>query len=66
MGVSIISLIVIIVLIGVLMWAVNTYIPMQANIKKLLNIVVVVLLVIWILWLIGVLPAGDIRVPRVR
>jgi len=57
------SLIIIIVLVGVLLWAINTYVPMAPNIKTLLNIVVVVILVFWILGLLGILPdLNQIRV----
>lgn len=59
----VISLIIIIALIGVLMWAVNKYVPMAPNIKTLLNIVVVVVLVFWVLSLFGILPdLNQIRV----
>ena len=51
----IISLIVILVVIGVLMWIVNTYIPMQEPIKKIMNIVVVIAVVLWLLSVFGVL-----------
>ena len=60
---SLISVIIIIVLIGVIMWAVNKYIPMAPNIKTLLNIAVVVILVIWLLSLFGVL--SDLNAIRV-
>jgi hypothetical protein len=41
----------------VLLWLVNTYIPMDANIKKIINIVVVVAVVLWIpLLFIGQYP----------
>ena len=63
---SLITFIVVVVIIGVALWLINTYIPMQANVKKFLNIAVVVLLILWLLYAIGILPAGDIRVPRVR
>jgi hypothetical protein len=36
------------------MWAINSFIPMEARIKQILNIVVIVLLVIWILKALGV------------
>lgn len=45
---SLISLLLTLVIIGVLMWLINTYIPMDAKIKKILNIVIVVLVVIWV------------------
>lgn len=42
------------VVVGVLMWAINAYIPMEARIKRLLNIVVIILLIFWLLKLFGV------------
>lgn len=59
---SLVSLIVALVLVGVILWAINTYIPMQAGVKKLLNVVVILILVLWILSIFGLLPAGDLRV----
>ena len=54
---DLLSLIILLVVIGVLMWAVNTYIPMQESIKKLLNIVVVIVVVLFLLSLfVGYLP----------
>lgn len=58
-------LIFVLVVIGVLMWAVNSYVPMEANIKKLLNIAVVVCAVLWLLQVFGFfgsIGAGNIRV----
>ena len=46
---SLVSLIVILVVVGVLLWLVNTYIPMQPNIKRILNAVVVIGVVLWLL-----------------
>ena len=37
------------IIIGVLMWLVNTYIPMAASIRSLLNAVVVIATVVWVL-----------------
>lgn len=62
---SLISLIVTIVVVGMLLWLVNSYIPMDAKIKKILNIVVVVILIIWLLSAFGLLPILDnVDVPR--
>ena len=64
---SLISVVVTLIVIGVLLWLVNTYIPMDGKIKKILNIVVVVCVVIWLLYAFGIINhAGDINVPRVR
>jgi Flp pilus assembly protein TadB len=57
--------IVILVCVGVILWAVNTYIPMPANYKKLLNIVAIICTVLWVLDLFGVFgPLSHIRVGR--
>lgn len=60
---DLISLIILIIVVGVLLWAANQYLPMQPQIKQILNIVVVVALVIFILSLFwGYLP--HIRVGK--
>jgi hypothetical protein len=51
------------VVIGVLLWLINTYIPMDAKIKRLLNIVVVVVAVLWLLKVFGLVhDLGNFRV----
>jgi len=50
---DIIPIIVTIVIIGVILWAVNTYVPMAAPIKTILNIVVIVLVGLWLLNVLG-------------
>ena len=44
----------ILIVVGVLLWLVNTYIPMQATVKKILNAVVIIALVLWLLVVCGV------------
>jgi hypothetical protein len=56
---SLINLIIILILVGVLLWLVNTYIPMDRKIKNILNIVVVIGVVIWLLQVFGVLGSLD-------
>ena len=64
---SLISLAVTLIVIGVLLWLVNTYIPMDGKIKKILNVVVVICVVVWLLVAFGVLDrSGDIRVPQIK
>ena len=53
-------------MVGVILWLINAYVPMDAKIKKILNIAVVVIVVLWLLYAVGLLPMGDIRVPKVR
>lgn len=49
------TVVIVIVVIGIIMWLVNAHIPMDANIKKVLNIVVLVAVVLWVLQVFGVL-----------
>src|ERR1039457_3506988 len=60
---SLISLILTLIVIGVLLWLINTYIPMDAKIKKIINIVVVVAVILWVLGLFvgGWGQVGSIR-----
>jgi hypothetical protein len=46
---DLISLIVTLIVVGVVLWLVNNYIPMDGKIKQILNVVVVVVVVIWLL-----------------
>ena len=63
---SLISLAVTLIVIGVLLWLVNTYIPMDGKIKKILNVVVVICVVVWLLFAFGILNhSGNIRIPRI-
>jgi hypothetical protein len=60
----IIQLLVLIIVIGVILYLVNTYIPMAAPIKTILNIVVILFLCLWLLSVFGLLPGGT--VPRLK
>ena len=63
---SIISLIIVLIVIGVLLWLVNTYIPLDPNIKKIINIVVVVFVVLWLLNLfVDFGSLGTMRVGKI-
>jgi type IV secretory pathway TrbL component len=56
-------LIIVLVVVGVILWVINSYIPMQATIKKILNVVVVVGVIIWLLSVFGVIgPLQGIRI----
>jgi hypothetical protein len=48
-----IEIVVVLIVVGVLLWLVNTYIPMAGPIKSLLNAVVVIVMVVWILKVFG-------------
>ena len=59
-----INIVVILIVVGVLLWLVNNYIPMDGKIKNILNIVVVVVVVLWLLQVFGII--GSIDAIRVR
>lgn len=48
-------IIVVLIVVGVLLWLVNNYIPMDGKIKNILNVVVVILVVLWLLQAFGLL-----------
>lgn len=58
-----IQLVITLIIVGVLLWAMNTYIPMDPKIRNIINIVVVVAVVLWLLRVFGLLDyARDIQV----
>ncbi len=56
---DLITVVVTLIVVGVLLWAINRYIPMDSKIKSILNIVVVIVVVIWLLQGYGVI--GSLR-----
>jgi len=60
-----INLIIILVVVGVILWLVNNYIPMDRKIKKILNVVVVIVVILWLLSIFGVIGSlSGLRVGR--
>ncbi|MGA2018244.1 MAG: Thivi_2564 family membrane protein [Opitutaceae bacterium] len=55
------------IVVGVLLWLINTYIPMQGAIKSIINIVVVIAVVLWLLYGFGIIThSGDIHLPSFK
>lgn len=50
----ILQIVLVLVAVGVVLWLINRYIPMQGTIKNILNAVVVIITVIWLLKVFGV------------
>jgi hypothetical protein len=50
-----VQLLVVLIVVGVLLWLVNTFIPMARSIKSILNVVVVIATVVWLLNVSGLL-----------
>ena len=60
-----IEIVIALIVVGVLLWLVNNYIPMDGKIKNILNIVVVIAVVLWLLSAFGILgPLSSHRVGR--
>ncbi|MBL8782235.1 MAG: hypothetical protein JNL06_14965 [Alphaproteobacteria bacterium] len=58
-----IQLVIALVVVGVLLWLINTYIPMDGKIKQILNVVVVIAVVLWLLQVFGIFSGtGNINV----
>jgi hypothetical protein len=50
-----VHVVLVLIVVGVLLWLINSFIPMDSKIKSLLNIVVVIAVIIWLLQEFGVL-----------
>ncbi len=60
---SLLTLLLVIVVVGVILWLINSFIPMDSKIKMILNVVVVIILIIWLLKAFGVWGAmGSVKV----
>lgn len=60
---DIVHLIIVLVVVGILLYLVNNFIPMDGKIKSILNVVVVILVVLWLLQGFGLIGSlGSIRI----
>jgi hypothetical protein len=55
-----INIIIVLIVVGVLLWLINNYIPMDGKIKSILNAVVVIVVILWLLKAFGVLSGIGI------
>lgn len=56
---GLIQIVVVLIVVGVLLWLVQTYIPMAAPIKTIITIVVILFVCIWLLSAFGLLSGGP-------
>ena len=52
-----VQILLVLIVVGVVLWLINRFIPMQGTIKGILNAVVVIVVVIWLLNVFGLMPA---------
>jgi len=67
MHMTLVGIVGVLVVVGLIMWLINTYIPMAAGIKSILNIVVFLVVAVWLLQgfgIIGNIP--GVRIPALR
>lgn len=61
------GIVVVLIVVGLILWLINTYIPMAGAIKSLLNIVVFVVVLIWLLQVFGLIgPINGIHIPNLK
>lgn len=48
-----VQVVVVLIVVGVVLWLINRFIPMQGTIKSILNAVVVIVVVLWLLNVFG-------------
>lgn len=62
-----IQLVLTLIVIGVLLWLEEKYLPVDAQIKQIIRWVVIICVIVWLLYQFGILPFNrDIPVPKVR
>jgi hypothetical protein len=61
---SLIGIVLTLIVVGVLLWLVNNYVPMDGKIKSIVNVVVVIVVVIWLLQAFGLV--GSLQNIRIR
>ncbi|HWB83293.1 MAG TPA: Thivi_2564 family membrane protein [Bryobacteraceae bacterium] len=58
-------IVLVLIVVGVLLWLVNNYIPMASSIKTILNVVVVIAVIVWVLRAVGLWgEVSTYRIPR--
>jgi hypothetical protein len=64
---TLVGIVVVLVIVGLILWLINTYIPMAGAIKSLLNIVVFVVILIWLLQVFGLIgPIQGLHIPNLK
>ncbi len=59
---SLISIVIVLVVVGFLLWLINTYVPMAGPIKTILNVVVIIAVILWLLSAFGIIHGiGDFK-----
>lgn len=64
---SLIGIVVVLIVVGVLLWLMETYIPMESTIKRIIQAVVIIVVVLWLLQVFGILgTVNSVKVVPLR
>ena len=64
---TLVGIVLVLIIAGLVLWLINTYIPMAGAIKSLLNIVVFVVVVIWLLQTFGLIGhINGVHIPNLK
>jgi DMSO reductase anchor subunit len=62
-----VNVVITLIVVGLLLWLINTFIPMQGAIKSILNAVVVIAVILWLLYGFGIIShSGHVNLPAVK
>lgn len=59
---TLLNIIIVLVVVGLVLWLINNYIPMDRKIKSILNVVVLIAVVIWLLQAFGLLGSLNVKI----
>lgn len=59
---SILTVFIVLIVVGLILWLVNAYLPIDAKIKTIINVLAVILLIIWLFKLFVAPHLSDVRV----
>jgi uncharacterized protein YhhL (DUF1145 family) len=63
---GIIEFIVLALVLGLIVWLINTYAPIPQQVKTLILVAVIIVLLLVLLRAMGIFSGGDMQIPRVR
>jgi len=52
------NLIIVLLVVGVVLWLINTYLPLDPFLKRVINVLIILFLILWLLYFAGLIPYG--------
>lgn len=59
---ALVQLVVVLIILGVVWWLVDAYIPMHPTMKRIINIVIIVAIILYLLSLVGINVLGALHI----